>query len=70
MANDLMHWQTRFSGMSVDSAASEFRKAHCEFLLSGVVALPPAEMGFRKSVIVRDPDGHAVEIAEAEVAPR
>jgi hypothetical protein len=29
-----------------------------------VVELPDAKAGFRKSLIVRDPDGHAVEIAE------
>ncbi len=63
-ANDLVHWQTRFSGMSADEAARSLRKARSAFISTGVVELPDEKAGFRKSVIVRDPDGHAVQIVE------
>ena len=63
-SNDLVHWQTRFSGMSVDEAAQSLRKAGSAFISTGVVDLPEGKAGFRKSVIVRDPDGHAVQIVE------
>jgi len=63
-ANDLVHWQTRFSGMSADEAAQSLRKARSAFISTGVVELPDEKAGFRKSVIVRDPDGHAVQIVE------
>jgi catechol 2,3-dioxygenase-like lactoylglutathione lyase family enzyme len=63
-SNDLIHWQTRFSGTSVDEAAQGLRKARAAFISSGVVELPDTKAGFRKSVIVRDPDGHAVQIVE------
>jgi catechol 2,3-dioxygenase-like lactoylglutathione lyase family enzyme len=62
--NDIIHWQTRFSGIGVDLAAGEFRGLGLRFVSSGTVKLPAAEMGFQKSVIVRDPDGHAVQVAE------
>ena len=63
-SNDLVHWQTRFSGMSVDEAAQSLQKARSAFISTGVVEVPDAKAGFRKSVIVRDPDGHAVQIVE------
>jgi len=63
-SNDLVHWQIRFSGMSVEEAAQSLRKARSAFISTGVVELPDAKAGFRKSVMVRDPDGHAVQIVE------
>jgi hypothetical protein len=39
-------------------------KSGAPFLSSGVVELPDAKAGFRKSLVVRDPDGHAVQIVE------
>jgi len=63
-ANDLVHWQIRFSGIDAAQAAHTLRKSGAPFISSGVVELPDAKAGFRKSLIVRDPDGHAVEIAE------
>ena len=63
-ANDLVHWQTRFWGIDTAQAAHALRKAGAPFLSTGVVELPDAKAGFRKSLVVRDPDGHAVQIAE------
>ena len=63
-SNDLIHWQTKFSGISVDKAAGHLRKSRSTFISAGAVELPDGEAGFRKSVIVRDPDGHAVQIVE------
>ena len=62
-ANDLIHWQTRFLGMSADEAAQISGKPvrlrfHRSCRTSGRKA------GFRKAVMVRDPDGHAVQIVE------
>ena len=63
-ANDLVHWQIRFSGIDAAQAVRALRKSGAPFISSGVVELPDAKAGFRKSLIVRDPDGHAVQIAE------
>jgi len=61
-SNDLIHWQTRFSGVSAEETAQVFRKSRSPFVSTGVVELPDAHAGYRKSLIVRDPDGHAVQI--------
>jgi catechol 2,3-dioxygenase-like lactoylglutathione lyase family enzyme len=63
-ANDLIHWQTRFLGMSVDEAARTFRNSRSAFISTGAVELPDGKAGFRKAVTVRDPDGHAVQVVE------
>lgn len=48
-ANDLLHWQTR---VVVGKAPR------------GAVVLPDAALGFRKGLLARDPDGHAVQLVE------
>lgn len=63
-ANDLIHWQTRFSGIAIEEAAREFRQANVEFISSGITNVPNSEMGFQRAVMVRDPDGHAVQLTE------
>jgi catechol 2,3-dioxygenase-like lactoylglutathione lyase family enzyme len=63
-SNDLIHWQTRFLGTSADQAARSLRKFRSAFVSTGAVELPDARAGYRKSVLVRDPDGHAVQIVE------
>lgn len=57
--NDLIHWQTRVVASSAERAANDLRRSHRAFISTGVV-----EIGSRKAVIVRDPDGHAIEIVE------
>jgi len=63
-ANDLIHWQTRFLGISVDEAAQTLRNSRSAFVSTGAVELPDGKAGFRKAVTVRDPDGHAIQIVE------
>lgn len=46
--NDLLHWQTRFAGEAGERA----------------VTIPDGAAGYRKSILLRDPDGHAVQIVE------
>jgi catechol 2,3-dioxygenase-like lactoylglutathione lyase family enzyme len=63
-ANDLIHWQTRFLGISADEAAQTLRNSRSAFVTPGAVELPDGKAGFRKAVTVRDPDGHAIQIVE------
>jgi catechol 2,3-dioxygenase-like lactoylglutathione lyase family enzyme len=63
-ANDLIHWQTRFLGISVDEAAQTLRNSRSAFVSTGAVELPDGKAGFRKAITVRDPDGHAIQIVE------
>jgi catechol 2,3-dioxygenase-like lactoylglutathione lyase family enzyme len=59
-ANDLIHWQTKFLGASAAQAEMELRKARSVFVSTGVVQPSFAQ----KSIVVRDPDGHAVQITQ------
>jgi catechol 2,3-dioxygenase-like lactoylglutathione lyase family enzyme len=61
--NDLIHWQTRFTSHSADQAEQALRGAHGGHVSAGVVSLP-VKSSFRKSIVVRDPDGHAIEVSE------
>ena len=63
-SNDLIHWQTRFLGISVDEATQTLRNSRSAFVSTGAVELPDGKAGFRKAVAVRDPDGHAIQIVE------
>ncbi len=63
-ANDLVHRQTVLVAASVQAVASKSLEAHIPFVSSAVVTNPTAEPGQKKAFVVRDPDGHAVEIEE------
>ena len=60
-STDLWHWQTTLVVSDVEAAASALRGA-ARFVSSSVVALPDKTLGFTKGVLVRDPDGHALQI--------
>ena len=62
--NDVVHRQTVLTTKGLDQAARAATGAHASFVSSGVVANHTEQLGFRKAFIVRDPDGHAVEIEE------
>lgn len=55
---DLIHWQTNFVGIDAVSTAEDLRKIRTAFVSTSV-----ATNAAGKSVIVRDPDGHAIEIS-------
>jgi hypothetical protein len=40
------------------------RSGRVNFVSSGVVANQTGQLGFNKAFLVRDPDGHAIEIEE------
>jgi catechol 2,3-dioxygenase-like lactoylglutathione lyase family enzyme len=63
-ANDIVHRQTILSTRSADTAAHQLQTSRVNFVSSGVVANQTGQLGFNKALIVRDPDGHAVELEE------
>jgi catechol 2,3-dioxygenase-like lactoylglutathione lyase family enzyme len=63
-ANDLIHWQVRLVCGDVEATALRVQAAKAAFVSTGVVALTDGQMGFRRGVLVRDPDGHALQIVE------
>ncbi|HWT03744.1 MAG TPA: VOC family protein [Pyrinomonadaceae bacterium] len=63
-ANDLFHWQTRLSTGSVEAAAQGLLGAKSVFVSTGVVPLGEGALGFNKGLLVRDPDGHVMQLTE------
>jgi catechol 2,3-dioxygenase-like lactoylglutathione lyase family enzyme len=63
-ANDLVHRQTVLITKSAEQAARELTVAKANFVSSGLIANQNKELGFKAAFVVRDPDGHAVEIEE------
>lgn len=62
-ANDIVHRETILIALDVEAAAQNFSANKTRFVSSGVVVNPIQQSGTRKAFIVRDPDGHAIEIA-------
>ena len=58
---DLWHWHTTVVVSDVDAAATELRRMG-PVISAGVVTLPDKSLGFTKGMVVRDPDGHAIQI--------
>lgn len=60
-ANDIAHWQTTLLTRGIDALLTGVRLL---FVSPGAVALPDASLGFRRGMLVRDPDGHALRLVE------
>jgi catechol 2,3-dioxygenase-like lactoylglutathione lyase family enzyme len=63
-ANDLVHWQTRLTALDLDAAERDLAKARAPHVSPGIVALPESRLGFERGVLVRDPDGHVMEVVK------
>ena len=63
-ANDLVHWQTRLETRGLAGVERALRAARVRFVSPGAVTLPDGGLGFRSGLLVRDPDGHAMEVVE------
>jgi catechol 2,3-dioxygenase-like lactoylglutathione lyase family enzyme len=62
--NDLVHWQTTLLTADVDVAAHALRTAGTTFVSPGAVTLSRRQLGFGKGFLVRDPDGHVMEVVQ------
>jgi catechol 2,3-dioxygenase-like lactoylglutathione lyase family enzyme len=63
-ANDLFAWQTRLLVPDAAEAAEILQRQKYPFVSSGVVAISAAEMEARRCFVVRDPDGHLMQLSE------
>jgi catechol 2,3-dioxygenase-like lactoylglutathione lyase family enzyme len=59
-ANDLVFWHTHLVADRLDDFAAKLRQQQTKFLSKRVVA--PKASGATRSVMVRDPDGHALQL--------
>jgi catechol 2,3-dioxygenase-like lactoylglutathione lyase family enzyme len=62
-ANDLVHRETTVWVQDADATLLDLNAAHVKFVSSGLVVNQKRALEFGKALLVRDPDGHAVEIA-------
>jgi catechol 2,3-dioxygenase-like lactoylglutathione lyase family enzyme len=63
-ANDLTHWQTKLVTGDIESAAARLREGRFAFTSSGIAQFAEPVLGFKRSVLVRDPDAHAMQLIE------
>ena len=66
-ANDLWHWQPTLVSNNIQALAGRLRQSGVQFVSSSVVAIPAeaqAKLSFKKAVMIRDPNGHAIRLVE------
>ena len=62
-ANDLLHWETTLGSPDVANASRRLRRPVIFFVSPGDVAFAGGAP-FRRGLLVRDPDGHALRLVE------
>ncbi len=60
-SSDLWHWETTFSSGTIEQFLNTNR---LDLISSGSVLFERPLLGFRRATMFRDPDGHAVRLAE------
>jgi catechol 2,3-dioxygenase-like lactoylglutathione lyase family enzyme len=63
-ASDLVFWHTRLLTDGLDDLVAKLRTQQMKLVSSQVAALPGAKSQTLRNVIVRDPDGHAMQFTE------
>ena len=63
-ANDLFHWQTVLAAREAGPSFAAVSEAGALFVSPGAVALKERALGFGRGALLRDPDGHGVELIE------
>jgi len=66
--NDLLHWQTVMVTEDAEGLAKRLRGAKYRFISSGVIDLTGKDAENAESFLVRDPDGHAVQLLQKATA--
>jgi catechol 2,3-dioxygenase-like lactoylglutathione lyase family enzyme len=64
--NDLVHWQTSVVVPDVTAATEAVRRGKFHLISAAPVELPDTALGFSRGILVRDPDGHVVQLIEHE----
>lgn len=60
--NDLLHWQTTLVVNDVKAIAQQLKRS--QLVSSDVVTIPEQTLGFKRGLLVRDPDGHVMRLVE------
>ena len=65
-ANDLIHWQTKLITADATDIGRSLIEGKYKFVSSGVVTVPDRGLGFARGLLVRDPDGHVMQLIEKQ----
>jgi catechol 2,3-dioxygenase-like lactoylglutathione lyase family enzyme len=63
-ASDLVHWRTRLATADLEAAVRALHAAGVTFVSPAPVAMPGAGDDRALALLVRDPDGHAMELVQ------
>jgi catechol 2,3-dioxygenase-like lactoylglutathione lyase family enzyme len=63
-ANDVAHWQVQLSVADAPTARRVAQDGKGSLVSQGEITLPDGQLGFGRGVLLRDPDGHGVELVE------
>lgn len=63
-ANDLVHRQTTLVTRDVSAASRQLLAGKYDFVSSGIADIPEGELNVRRGFLVRDPDGHVMQLVE------
>src|SRR5574341_1100632 len=63
-AHDLAHWQTTLVTRDASATAKRGLASRQAFVSPGVVPLRERTLGFTKGFLIRDPDGHVMQVVE------
>jgi len=61
-ANDIWHWQTRLTTSQTTEARKRLRARKTMLVSNDVITLPDSTLGFAQGFLVRDPDGHVMQL--------
>jgi len=63
-SSDLWHWQTSFETNQINPLSEILLKNKFDFISSGVISPNGNNFDYKKALLVRDTDGHAVRVIE------
>lgn len=66
-ATDLWHWQTTVVSKDIEALTGRLRKARTQLITPELIAIPQraqGQLGFKKALMIRDPNGHALRLIE------
>ncbi len=63
-SNDLLHWQTTLVIDNLSALVQRLQLNQSTLISPDVITLPGQTLGFRKGLLIRDPDGHALRLVE------
>jgi catechol 2,3-dioxygenase-like lactoylglutathione lyase family enzyme len=65
-SNDLIHWQTTLVFNNIEVMVQRLHIGKARFISpAATVTIPEASLGFKKGFLVRDPDGHVMQVVES-----